>query len=123
MYCADCGKTISTVDIVNKSLQSWRDTVISNDRAQHNRPDTNIPLSPARLDMAAYTFLYHMNGECALETDPFWGNIHVSETLLKHRFGEHLSCHNASCFKKDCECRFLFPYMSTTCTYIQEEKR
>ncbi len=63
--------------------------------------------------MAAYTFLYHMNGGCALETDPFWGNIHVQETLLKYRFEEHSSCLSASCFKKDCECRFLFPFMST----------
>jgi hypothetical protein len=37
----------------------------------------NILLSPERLDMAVYTFLYHMNGGCALETDPFWENIHV----------------------------------------------
>ncbi len=51
---------------------------------------TNIPLSPARLDMAAYTFSYHMNGGCALEKDPFWGNSHVRETLLKYRFKEFL---------------------------------
>ena len=73
MYCAECDKTISTVDIVNNSLKRWRDTVLSNERAQHNRPDTNIPLTPARLDMAAYTFSYHMNGGCALEKRLFWG--------------------------------------------------
>jgi hypothetical protein len=73
MYCAECDKTMSTVDIVNNSLKRWRDTVLSNERAQHSRPDTNVPLSPARLDMAAYTFSYHMNGGCALEKDCFWG--------------------------------------------------
>ncbi len=56
MYCAECYKTMSTVDIVNNSIKRWRDTDLSNERAKHNRPDTNIPLSPARLDMAAYTF-------------------------------------------------------------------
>jgi hypothetical protein len=122
MYCAECDKTMSTVDIVNNSLKRWRDTVLSNERAQHNRPDTNIPLSPARLDMAAYTFSYHMTGGCALEKDCFWGNMHVRETLLKHRFKEHSSCHSGSCFKKGCKCRFLFPYMSTPCTYIHEDK-
>ena len=122
MYCAECNKTMSTVDIVNNSLKRWRDTVLSNERTRHNRPDTNIPLSPARLDMAAYTFSYHMNGGCALEQDCFWGNMHVQETLLKHRFEEHSSCHSGSCFKKGCECRFLFPYMSTSCTYIHEDK-
>ncbi len=73
MYCGECRKTITTVDIVNKSLQRWQDTLNPGKRAQLNRPDTNIPLSPARLDTAAYTFSCHMNGGCALEKDPFWG--------------------------------------------------
>jgi hypothetical protein len=65
MYCGECNKTITTVDIVNRSLQQWRDTINPGNRAQDNRPDMNIPLSPERLDIA-YTFLYHMNGGCAL---------------------------------------------------------
>jgi hypothetical protein len=63
-----------------------------------------------------------MNGGCALEKDPFWGNSHVRETLLRYRFEKHSSCHVASCFKKGCECRFLFLFMSTACTYIHEDK-
>ncbi len=63
-----------------------------------------------------------MNGGCALEKDCFWGNMHVWETLLKHRSKEHSSCHSGSCFKKGCKCRFLFPYMSTSCTCIHEDK-
>jgi hypothetical protein len=62
MYCGECDKNITTVDIVNQSLQRLRDAIISGNRTQLNRPDTNIPLSPERLDKAAYTFLYHMNG-------------------------------------------------------------
>jgi hypothetical protein len=77
MYCEDCDKTISTVDIVNQSLQIWRDSIITGERAQYTRPDTQILLSTARLDMAAYTFSYHMDDGCALEKDKFWGNIHV----------------------------------------------
>ena len=61
MYCAECDKTMSSVDIVNNSLKIWRDTVLPNKRTQHNRPDTIIPLSQARLDMAVYNFSYHMN--------------------------------------------------------------
>ncbi len=72
-----CDKNITTVDIVNQSLQRLRDAIIPGNRAQLNRQDMNIPLSPERLDMAAYTFSYHMNGGCASETDPFWGKIHV----------------------------------------------
>ena len=117
MFCEDCDNFSSTVDIVNQSLhETWRDSIVSGESVQYIRPDTKIPLSAERLDMAAYTFSYHMGEGCALETDSFWGNIHVRETLLKYRFEEHSSWHCASCFKKDCECRFLFTFKSTDCT-------
>jgi hypothetical protein len=72
--------------------------------------------------MIAYTFTYHMENGCALEKGQFWGDKHILELLLKYRFEEHLACHKASCFKKGCECRFLFPFMPTTSTYIHEDK-
>jgi hypothetical protein len=77
MYCSDCYQTMSTIDNVNNALPRWKDCLIPGDRAQHNRPDTMIPLSQERLDMAAYTFSYHMNGGCVLETNPFWGDFNV----------------------------------------------
>ncbi len=61
MYCPDCNQTVSTIDIVNKALQRWKDCLIPADKVQHNRQDTMIPLSKERLDMSAYTFSYHMN--------------------------------------------------------------
>jgi hypothetical protein len=122
MSCSDCGKIISTSDIINSCLQRWRDIIITSNRLKDNRPDTIIPLSKETLDMTAYTFTYHMENGCALEKDCFLGNKHVWELLLKYRFEEHSACHKASCFKKGCECRFLFPFMSTTCTYIHEDK-
>ena len=45
MYCPDCDQTISTIDIVINALQRWNNYWIPGDRAQHNRPDTMIPLS------------------------------------------------------------------------------
>ena len=54
--------------------------------------------------------------------DPFWGDINVLETLLGYRFEENSISHSALCFKKDCECRFLFPFMSTKCTCIHEDR-
>jgi hypothetical protein len=72
--------------------------------------------------MAAYTFSYHMNEGSALESDPFWGHNDTCKTLLKYRFEENSACHCASCFKKGCECRFLFPFMSTPSTYIHEDR-
>ncbi len=123
IFCQDCEQPISTTDIMNQSLKRWKDTVIQEGaRAQDKRPDTNISLSPERLDMAAYTFSYHMNGGCALESDPFWGHNDIPETLLKYRFEEHSACHCALCFKKGCKYRFLFPFMSTCSTYIHEDR-
>jgi hypothetical protein len=122
MSCSDCGKIISTSEIINSCLQQWRDTVIPNNKLQDNRPDTTILHSKERLDMAAYTFTYHMENSCALEKDCFRGNKHVQELLLKYKFEEHSACHKASCFKKGCEYRFFFPFMSTTSTYIHEDK-
>jgi hypothetical protein len=122
MFCQDWEQPISTTEIVNQSLKRWKDTVIQGARAQDKWPDTNIPLSPERLSMAAYTFSYHMNGGCALESDPFGGHKDIRETLLKYRFEEHSACLCALCFKKGCECRFLFPFMSTPSTYIHEDR-
>jgi hypothetical protein len=45
--CEDCDKTISTVDIVNQSPQTWRDSIITGKRAQYFRMDTQIPPSAA----------------------------------------------------------------------------
>jgi len=122
MFCPDCKQTVSSIDIVVKALQRWKDCLIPGDRAQHNRPDTMIPLSKERLDMASYTFLYHMNEGCLTEINPFGGDNNVRETLLRYRFEEHSFSHSASHVKKDCECRFLFPFMSTNSTYIHEDK-
>ncbi len=121
--CANCGEIISTSDIINSCLKRWRDHVIPSNKIKENRPDTIILLSKERLDMAAYTFTYHMENGCGLETDCFWGNKHVQELLLKYRFEKHLAYHKASCFKKGCECRFLFPFMSNSSTYIHEDKK
>jgi len=122
MFYQDCKQTLSTTDIVNQSLKRWKDYDILGIRAQDNRPDTNIPLSLERLDMAVYTYSYHMNEGCASEKDLFWGNKNICKILLKYRFEEHSACHCPSCFKKGCKCRFLLPFMSTPCTHIHKDR-
>ena len=67
--CSDCGEIISTLDVIDHCLQEWKNTIILEERSQQYRPDTIIPLSRERLDMAAYTFSYHMENGCALEKD------------------------------------------------------
>ena len=112
------GEIISTFDIINSCLQQWSNTIIPCNWLQDNRQGIIIPLSKERLDMTAYTFMYLMKNGWALEKDWFWEDKHIWELLLKYRFQEHSACHKASCFKKGCECRFLFPFMLTTSTYI-----
>jgi hypothetical protein len=86
MSCSDCGKIISTSDIIINCLKWRRDIVKLRNRIKDNRPDTIVPLSKERLDMAAYTFTSHMENACVSGTDCFLGNKHVWELLLKHRF-------------------------------------
>lgn len=122
MCCRSCTKNISTTYIINQSLQRWKDICLPNKRAQDNRPDTIIPISRERLDMAAYLHSYHMNEGCARESDPYWGKKEIRDILLKYRFEEHSANHAGSCFKKGCECRFLYPFMSSPHTYIHEDR-
>ncbi len=104
MSCSDCGEIISTSDIINNCLQERKNTVIPGEQSQHYRPDTFFPLSRERLDMAAYTFSYHMENGCTLEKYSFWEDKYVWELLLKFRFEEHSAYHKVSCFKKGCKC-------------------
>ena len=122
MFCQSCNRNISTIDIINQSLQRWKDICLPGIRAQDNRPDTIIPISKERLDMAAYLYSYHMNEGCAREFDPYWGKKEIRDILLKYRFEEHSANHAGSCFKKGCECRFLYPFMSSSHTYIHEDR-
>ena len=108
MFCKDCEQTISTIDIINQFLKTWKSTVLQGIRAQDNRLDRVIPLSPERLDMAAYLFSYHVKGGCAFETDPFWGNKSIHETLLKYSLKntQHFILHHV--LKKDVSVVFFF---------------
>ena len=77
-----------------------------------------LPLSDERLDIAAYTYSYHMDGGIVKMKDAFWGDGDVRSALLRLRFDEHGLSHRASCFKKGCECRFYFPFQSCANTDI-----
>ena len=73
MKCSECHQEISTVEMINNCLQSWRETTFNSNRTRANQPDTIIPISPKRLDMAAYTFSYHMEGDVLGERIHFGG--------------------------------------------------
>ncbi len=47
--------------------------IVSSLVIEHNITDQTQWFHYHKKDMAAYTFSYHMNGGCVLETNPFWG--------------------------------------------------
>lgn len=83
----------------------------------------NWPLHEYQVDVAAYTHsYYHDLFGCVDTCHDFWGDPVIRTMLLKKRFEIHDHRHRLSCFKKDCECRFLFPFYPQACTHIDEDE-
>ena len=119
--CSSEQEMISPTTLINHSLLKWRKHALG-DNMDHNRHDTFLPLSDAKIDMAAYCYSYHMNGGCNKIDDSFWADENIRQTLLRKRFDHHECKHRHSCFKKTCECRFMFPFATCSETYIHEDK-
>lgn len=98
MECRACKKTVSTIDIINNALKYWKQHTVKG--TARTRPDIPNPLSPHRLDIAAYTYSYHMENGCSPINEPFWSDVDVRKVLLTRRFDEHAWSHRNSCFKK-----------------------
>ncbi len=87
MYCEHCEEEYSPTDIVNLALESWHSIAVR----KGSKADVTFPLTSERLDIAAYTYSYHMDDGCCKEKDPFWGNKDVRQTLLRFKFDQHHS--------------------------------
>ena len=99
LECKDCKELFTTTEIVNLALERWRD---SGPKHIQSRLESIFPISGERLDIAAYTYSYHMEGGSHPIKDEFWSNKNMRTMLLKHRFEEHAWSHRRSCFKKVC---------------------
>jgi len=53
-------------------------------------------------------------------SDPFWGDPKTRRVITKQRFEYHDSNHRPSCFKKNSECRFLFPKLPHAETVLDD---
>ena len=99
MQCSQCGETCSHHEVVSNSLNIWRNMTSSLPSIDEDAPltmdDDQVWPSRARLDIAAYTYSYHMSGGCAngVPTDKksIWKQI-CFRSLLKQKNDEH--CHN-----------------------------
>jgi len=94
LECKECKELVSTTDVINNALEQFRTF------HKQTRADTMIPLSSERLDIAAYTYSYHMKGGCHPIKDEFWSDEKLRRLLVKLRFEEHSWYHRQSCFKK-----------------------
>ena len=114
------GQTFHPMVFVDHSLKYWRDCAYQ-DAMCAMTPDVYLQMIDERADMAAYTHSYHMPDGSNPMSHHFWGDEKVRQILLHKRFNVHEAFHRHSCFKKDCECRFLFPFTTCEKTYIHED--
>lgn len=115
--CNYCDSPISSSDIVNLALDSWKQVAVKNG----SNIVAAIPFGAERMDIAAYTYSYHMDETCPDNSDPFWGNKKVRDTILHHVFDQHDWNHRGSCFKKGVDCRFFLPDLTHLSTEIYED--
>lgn len=118
--CGSQNELISPVTLINHSLTTWRKHAMHD--TKQNRPDTFLPLSDEKIDMAAYCYSYHMSGGSNPIHDDFWGNQDIRQTLLHLKFDHHDCTHRPGCFKKGPECRFFHPFCTCEETYIHEDR-
>ena len=72
MECPECKKQVSATDIVNLALADWKTKILKGKVDMLS--DISLPISSQQLDIAACTYLYHLEGGCYLEEHLFWGN-------------------------------------------------
>ena len=113
LKCKTCGLEQSTTAVVTNAIQHRRDSLPSISHLDY--PFTKKE-EDKLLDIAAYRFVYDMvdedNRALIDEDNSFWHDEQIRRILLRRRFDEHHDKHANSCFKKGCECRFLFPFMA-----------
>ena len=108
MQCIKCKKYTTTTDINNgivKLLQERDESVYPFDH----------PISKERLDIAAFRTIYDhdIHDLCDVDNSEI-PSATSRRILLNERFNQHSQEHARSCFKKGCECRFMFPFLATS---------
>ena len=115
MQCKFCKEKISTDSVMNDSISNWRAKAIFDGSTVANVP---YPFSSKRLDLWAINYSYDMKDGCLKETDPFFGDKPIRDTLMHHVFDRHDPRHHPSCFKKGVECRHYRPEVGNKETEI-----
>ena len=122
--CQKCSKTFSRFDMVQNLLRTWRKYVTP---LPSVNKETTWP-STHQLDIATYTYSYHMKHRCAeksLSSHPIWVDAQIRSMLKQMRFDEHRYRHTKSCWKRGHVCRFgPLPWPpNLEASWIFEDKR
>lgn len=132
IQCRGCGHITSPKEITASVLKNLQQEALEN-LQQEDPGDLHLPasgdlfpddrldsyiagnsedpdsISRAILDIAAYRTVYDVpDGN---DKDP---DSKLRSILLNERFNQHSTVHASSCFKKGCECRFLFPFLASS---------
>ena len=103
--CGVCQKSFSTTDLVWSAIQNWYPSSVRENQDYFPK-DIQFPLTKEQLDLYALRFMYDASDNIPPEQTSL---IKILIAMSKLRFNEHDYRHRMSCFKKSCECRFLFP--------------
>lgn len=128
LECSKCEKRFSPKEMVentfNKRLESYG-IFPGNEKTTDATEQRLSSISNAQIEVAAFSHLYDFyNKQQSVPTNiasTHWGEEDIRSLLLQHRFEYHCCFHRYSCFKKGCECRFLFPFTMCPKTTIDED--
>lgn len=117
LQCRECNKKFAPTDVVENTfiekLSSYRIMQHPVSTSGENRKLSMF--TDAQLDVAAYSHVYDFYNENSNPVhiaNPHWADEGIRTLMLQHRFEHHCVSHRHSCFKKGCECRFFFPFIS-----------
>eukprot|EP00986_Skeletonema_menzelii_P016993 scaffold16882_cov138-Skeletonema_menzelii.AAC.1 len=105
MQCKGCGHVTSPKEITASVLKNLQQEAPGN----LGLPAFDDSFSSERLDIAAYRTIYDVPDGNGNDRDSA-----IRSILLNEKFNQHSTLHASSCFKKGCECRFLFPFLASS---------
>ena len=128
--CAKCKSrftpTFFVESTLSKKLRSYGIDATMTTQLMESEEERKLScMSNAQLDVAAYSYMYDFhaeNGELPVHiANTQWADDDFRTLLREHRFEYHDMLHRFTCFKKGCECRFVFPFMAKRSTVIDED--
>lgn len=131
LQCVKCKNTFTPTFFVentlSEKLRSYGiDTTLTPQPVGSTEERKLSCMTDAQLDVAAYSYMYDFhseNGQLPVHiANTQWADDEFRSLLREHRFEYHDMWHRYTCFKKGCECRFMFPFLARKSTVIDEEE-